>query len=475
MQAPEADPNLYSLELEQAILGACLFDNSVLRKIETLLDADDFFDPMLGHIYSTMGVIAGQGRLSPVSLAHALSDLDDFGEMGGEDYLKGIARATVSTLAAPEYAKGIRDLANKRRLLAALQELTTCAADIDTTAPAFVNDAEAAILAAVKAEGRVMGSQNIGQQTSEWLSTVQERCQQVGLPGLSTGIGKVDHALGGLRSGALYIIAGRPGMGKSVLMTAIARAAIEAGQGAFLSSLEMPVGQLFSRMAADMAYEDGPISYGDIDRGALNLTQQQRLARIGEKLNTSLLCVSDRSGLTAAQIQREAERARRRLESKGHKLGVIVVDYLGLIRADKHLAGNVVAAEGQKALAMKELAREMEVPVVALCQLSRGVEGRESKRPTLADLRWSGDIEAHADVVSFLYRPAYYIAKEDASDPMHDQHDEWRRLMRDKANVLDFIIEKNRHGPTGAERLWVDIASAAVRDEDPGHFNRRAA
>jgi replicative DNA helicase len=297
------------------------------------------------------------------------------------------------------------------------------------------------------------------------------------MPGLSIGLSEVDRITGGLRKGQLTLLAGRPGMGKSTAALQIAKAVAEQGKGVAFFSLEMTEPELGLRMACDMAFdpmrpvysgEDDNPSYYKAEWGSLDDAQWGRLESAQRAMSSLPVLFDTRPALTSAQIMSAARRIVRNWRKAGIEPGCIIVDHLGLIRPDRQ-TGNKVSEVAEVSGALREMAKALEVPMVALCQLSRDVEKRESKdrRPGLSDLRWAGELEQDAHVVMFLYRPEYYLkAPEPTGDEINDDnaYGAYVRKLDQVRNKLFWIVAKNRQGPTAEAETFCRIDCSAIRD-----------
>lgn len=280
---------------------------------------------------------------------------------------------------------------------------------------------------------------------------------------VTTGFADLDRYLGGYVPGRLIVLAGRPGMGKSTLAPSSARQAARSGAGVFYASLEMTKKELTARLLTDAAWtRETPIPYEHVLKKRLQMHEKERLRTILPKIQELPFIIDDQSGLTVDELQGRARRAARDMAKKGQKLSLVVVDHLGLLKQDAHLVHNQTRAIGEIARKLKLMAKELDVCVLALCQLNRGVEGREDKRPTKADLRQSGEIEENADQVLILYREAYYLAKRQEQDAEAEvaRLEKLQRI----SNDLEIIIDKNRHGQEAMVPAWADMGACAVRN-----------
>ena len=270
----------------------------------------------------------------------------------------------------------------------------------------------------------------------------------------------------GWRRGRFYVIAGRPGMGKSTTALSLLVHTAKQGAGVLFFSLEMTNAELMEMALCDLAWSHSKrIEYRDLGEPLKDTRASESrfelIREAGEMLATYPLTIMDRGGMTIADIRSQALMQSQRLQAQGKRLEVIVVDHLGLIKPSGKYAGNKVAETEEISAALKALAKELNVAVIALVQLNRGVEGREDKRPSLSDLRWSGAIEQDSDVVMFVYREAYYLTK-----PLSDLEDDTARMEKLQAvkNEIEVIFAKHRGGPCPTIKMFCDMGCAVVRD-----------
>lgn len=284
------------------------------------------------------------------------------------------------------------------------------------------------------------------------------------------GLADLAQAIGGWRRKRLYIIAGRPGMGKSTFTLSTMLRTAHAGHGVLFFAQEMGKQELVEMALCDIAYSKARIEYRDISSDAVLrdgfADKFAAIHRVSHLFNSLPLMISDRGGLTVSEIRSQAHQYGQRLAAMGKRLDVIVVDHMGLVAASSTYKGNKVAETEEVSAALKQLAKELDCAVVALSQLSRQVESREDKRPNLSDLRWSGGIEQDADVVMFVYREAYYLSKrEDDGDKEIRRQDRLREVQ----NKIEVLVEKNRGGPTRNLEFFCDVACSVVRDLEAVH------
>jgi replicative DNA helicase len=273
----------------------------------------------------------------------------------------------------------------------------------------------------------------------------------------------LDRALGGWHRKELTIIAARPSMGKSALLFSAFRLAARKGTASLIFSMEMPTEMVTRRMLSDAVWNrDTPIPYVKMLRGSLSEIEVARLAAVSPKIEGLPIAIDDQAGLTVSEIRSRAKRHMERLDAAGQRLDVIVIDHLGKIRASDRYAGNKVHEMGEKTAALAEMAKDLNVAVVAAHQLNRGVEGRDNKRPTLADLRDSGNIEEDAETVMFLYRPAYYLER--TREDGFEREDARKEKLIACQHDLEVILAKNRNGACQTIEFFIDLPSNVVRD-----------
>ncbi len=317
------------------------------------------------------------------------------------------------------------------------------------------------------------GPEQLGETVGQVLNDVNDAYQQGHAPRdfASCGISDLARMIGGWRRKRLYVIAGRPGMGKTTMaLSSLLRTALK-GHGVMLFSLEMGKEELSEMALCDLAYDHNRrVEYRDISILAVARSgfreKFEHVLAVSSLFNSLPFYIDDRQGLTVAAVRSRAQQYAQRLEADGRRLEVIAIDHLGLLRASQSFGGNKVAQTEDVSNDLKRLAKDMNCAVVALAQLSRAVEGREDKRPTLADLRWSGAIEQDADVVMMPYRPEYYLQRKE-DDPDKEMKRE-EKLARVK-NRLELLIEKHRGGPTGMVELYCDMGCAVVRNLGEAH------
>jgi replicative DNA helicase len=426
------------------------------------------------RIYEAASTLIRLGKLaSYVTLKTHFENDATLKEIGGPAYLARLAASATTIINAEEYGRTIYELAQRRKLIGLGSDMVNEAFDtpVDETSRHLIERAEAALYNLAETGKYGQGFQPFSYAITAAIDMAASAYQRGGgLSGISVGLKDLDEKMGGLQPSDLIILAARPAMGKTSLATNIAynvakayRAehqtdgsvkVLDGGVVAFFS-LEMSSEQLATRIIA----EQSAISSEKIRRGKISEDEYARLVEVSQELQALPLYIDSTGGLTIAQV---AARARRLKRQRG--LGLVVVDYLQLLGGSARKAAEGRVQEvSEITVGLKALAKELNVPILALSQLSRQVENRDDKRPQLADLRESGSIEQDADVVLFIYREEYYLTRKEPR-PNTSEHQEWQELM-DKVNgVAEIIIGKQRHGPTGIVDLQFDASLTKFQD-----------
>ena len=458
IQNPETMP--HSIEAEQQLLGAILTNNDLYDRVASIIGAEHFYDPVHTRIYEVAsGRIAKNALASPVTLKSFMAEDEGLKELGGPAYLVKLAGASISAFAVKDYAQMIYDLAIRRELIRLGRDISDKAARVNVASEPKEQIVEAEQqLYQLSEQGQTeQGFQSFLKTITEAVNIANMAYQRGGgLAGLSTGLTDLDKLLGGLHPSDLIILAGRPSMGKTSLATNIAfnvaksykrgmkpdgtEGTIDGGVVGFFS-LEMSAEQLAGRVLA----EASGISSRKIREGDITESDFQRFVEAATKLEACPLYIDDTPALPIAQL---AARARRLKRLQG--LDLLVIDYLQLCRG---LADNRVNEIAEISMGMKAIAKELNIPVIALSQLSRQVENRDDKRPQLSDLRESGSIEQDADVVMFVYRGEYYKEREKPGEEELDKMEEWKEAMGNLHGKAEIIVGKQRHGPIGTVKL----------------------
>jgi replicative DNA helicase len=461
---------LHSIELEQEILGAVLVTNSALEIIEREVSAEDFSEPLHGQLFETFANVRDMHGVITLPLVIA--------SMGGDknaivadgvtlgQYVARLAREACIPGNARAYAKQIREFSDRRKILATTETLSNGiqgnqpAADIAGAGIELLDEI------ATRASAGSTPQVSLREANDKSLARMQYGMQNPGkLAGMSWGLAGLDTKTGGLKRGEMLVMAGRPSMGKTALALCVARATASAGEATYFQSLEMGDISLSDRNLADVAFErQRPIPYYDIANGTLNEAQARRIIEAARLQREWPLTIDPAPGLTVSQIAARARRHKQTLERQGLRLGPVIVDHMHIVKPSKRYSGNRVNEVGEISAALKALAKELDVPVIALAQLSRALENREDKRPTMVDLRDSGTIEQDADAIIFVYREAYYLER--STGATKEQEDARVDRLLDARDQLEAIVAKQRNGPTGTVHLFCNIACNAVRDQE---------
>ena len=452
----------HSIEAEQQLLGAILTNNDVFDRVDAIISADHFYDPVHARIYDVAAQRIKKNALaSPVTLKAFLEDDPGLKELGGPAYLVRLAGAAISAFAARDYAQMIYDFAIRRELITLGQNIADKARtmDISSEPKEQIVEAEQELYRMAEAGTTESGFQSFLRAVTDAVLVANAAYQRDGgLAGVSTGLVDMDKKLGGLHKSDLLILAGRPSMGKTSLATNIAfniakaykkGALPDGGEGAVnggvvgFFSLEMSAEQLAARILSEAA----EIPSEQIRRGDMTEAEFRRFVDAAKALEACPLFIDDTPALPISQVAARARRLKRT-----HGLDVLMVDYLQLLRGSSR-SENRVNEISEITQGLKAIAKELNIPVIALSQLSRQVESREDKRPQLSDLRESGSIEQDADVVMFVFREEYYKEREKPGDHEMEKMAQWQEEMERLHGKAEVIIGKQRHGPIGTVEL----------------------
>ncbi len=457
-EAGISDALPHNIEAEQQLLGAILTNNDIYDRVAAIIGPQHFFEPTHARIFEVAASrIAKNNLASPVTLKAFLEDDEGLKELGGAAYLVRLAGAAISGFAARDYAQMIYDLAIRRELIGLGREISDKAGKVDIASEPKeqIVEAEQALYALGEQGQTDSGFQSFLKAVTDAVNVANAAYQRDGgLAGISTGLTDMDKKLGGLHRSDLLILAGRPSMGKTSLATNIAYNIAKAYQKGTLHdgtegatnggvvgfySLEMSAEQLAARILS----EASEVPSEQIRRGDMTEEEFRRFVEAAKQLEACPLYIDDTPALPISQLAARARRLKRT-----HGLDVLFIDYLQLVRpaTAKDSRVNEVSEITQ---GLKAIAKELDIPVVALSQLSRQVESRDDKRPQLSDLRESGSIEQDADVVMFVYREEYYKEREKPGDHELDKMQVWMDDMEALRGKAEVIIGKQRHGPIG--------------------------
>jgi replicative DNA helicase len=452
----------HSVEAEQQLLGAILTNNDVYDRIASIIGPQHFHDPVHARIFEIAATrIAKNALASPVTLKAFLEDDEGLKELGGPAYLARLAGAAISAFAVRDYAQMIYDFAIRRELIGLGRDISDKAARVDVSSEPKdqIVEAEQQLYKLSEQGQTESGFQSFLKAVTDAVNVANAAFQREGgLAGVATGLDDIDKKLGGLHRSDLLILAGRPSMGKTSLATNIAfnvakaykkgkkpdgtEGAIDGGVVGFYS-LEMSAEQLAARILS----EASEVPSDQIRRGDMTEAEFRRFVEAAKALEACPLYIDDTPALVISQLAARARRLKRT-----HGLDVLIVDYLQLVRGTGR-SENRVNEISEITMGLKAIAKELDIPVIALSQLSRQVENREDKRPQLSDLRESGSIEQDADVVMFVYREEYYLSREEPSPNELEKVAIWQERMEQAHGKAEVIIGKQRHGPIGNVEL----------------------
>lgn len=433
-------------ECEYALLATLLFDSKRVDRVADIVKPEDFSVPFFGRIYGL--VVNGHARGEPVSILtlRPLIEVDPAYEPhGGTAFLAKLAPLTAGVLDAAQLGRQVVSFARRRRFREGIQEANEAAADPTFPIEQAVDIADAAITEAVGKQ------QSIAQISAA--DAMRARLKDAGKPKRSIKCGRVpsiDGLLGGMRPKQLVIGAGRPGMGKTAAALSYSLGAARNGHGVLFVSLEMSADELVGRMAADISFNGrGGVPYADINGDEPSIHAVRAMDNAANILDEMPFEIVDAGSLTIGRLDMIVRSYKRRFAAKGHSLDLVVVDYLQLLRSDDRKA-SAYEAVSEISRRLKGMAKDHDVAVFALAQLSRAVEQRPDKRPVLSDLRESGQIEQDADAVLFFYRHAYYLRQ---ALPASEHDPMYATVMAEVEacqNTIEFIARKVRNGTDGS-------------------------
>jgi replicative DNA helicase len=449
-----------SVESEQALIGAVLLQNSNLERVPSAFAAASFHDPVHARMWETIKQRVESGKVvTPITLKALMSEDPGFHEIGGGGYISALVSVASTPNAVKDCAETIMEMAERRRVMDICTEGLATASRPDTDFREALAQLEASLLA----------TEAKGPDEAQWMADVARLARLdiseaarngVSLAGISTGIQPLDDIIGGLKPKKMVVLAGRSSMGKTAAALWMAKSAAQAGVGVYFVSREMGADELSQRMISAVSAQMGePVAYSDMQHPD-RLTERELAAitRAALQLEGIPIAVAPSHVRSVGRIMTDVRRARRKLEARGKPLGLIVVDYLQLLHSDSGRRENRTVEVSEISAALKALAMELGVPVLALSQLSRKVEERDDKRPQLSDLRESGSIEQDADTVIFVFREEYYIERMQP-EPGSPEHVEWRQRLQESRGKVDFIVGKNRGGPVETAKAFVQIST----------------
>lgn len=449
-----------NIEAEQALLGAVLVNNETMHKIPDL-EADHFFDPVHARLFEAMQKkIAADELVSPITMKHFATSDSGMAELGGANYLVRMAGASTSPLTAPAIAATIIELAARRSLIIAAREAIERAGDAQGGA---VDEIRADL------EGKLADSYDLNGKDAPFATIMESVVAAVdaaneaykgGTPrGAQCGLKSIDEYLGAFKPGQVYIIAGRPSMGK----TAIALNIASRVDGVVFASLEMTDEALANRLISQKLREGGAnIPYRNIENGWLNEADFRQVVEASMELKSANMITIKPGNSELSKLLSSIRSAARQVKKRG-ELRMIVLDFLQLVSVR---GASKFDAIGEVTKAFKAIALQYDIPVVVLSQINRGVESRDDKRPVLSDLRGSGEIEEHGDNILFCYRPAYYLEREINGitdiEAKADAHADLAAMQ----NSLELIVAKQKNGKIGTIHLGCEVKFNHLYDKE---------
>ena len=452
-----------NLEAEQTVLGSVLVSNEIYDEIPDI-NEESFFNPVNKKIYKIINDLMSKGLLAnPITLKNFFSNEDELSDIGGSEYLVKLTKFSTSKLQIKYYANLLHDLKIRRSLIDISRETLDEALNKNSEI-----NAEQIIESAEKKLFDIAERGKFNKSYIEFKEALVETIamassaykNEEGIVGVPTGLRDLDNMLGGLHKSDLVIIAGRLSMGKTALATNIAfnaaKRILEKQKKSSVTffSLEMSSEQLSTRILS----EQSRITSSNIRRGKINQDEFEKFIETSKNLENLPLFIDDTPAITISTLSNRARRIKRL-----HGLDLIIVDYIQLMKSGNYRNEGRVQEVAEITQGLKAIAKELNVPVLALSQLSRAVEQRDDKKPQLSDLRESGSIEQDADVVGFVFREEYYLEKLEPRAGTAE-HVEWQEKMSLIHGQAELIIGKQRHGPTGIVRLEFESAFTKFKD-----------
>jgi len=462
----------HNTQAEQALLGAVITNNDAINRVGEYLKPEHFYEPVHQRIYESILKFVDRGIIAtPVTLKNHFDKDEALIDVGGAEYLVRLAGMSVAIINLEAYGKIIYDLAVRRHLIEIGEDVVNDAYEqkIDSNAKDQIEAAEQKLFNLASEGSGETGFQSLKVSLIEAINKADAAFKRTeSISGIATHFTDLDNLLGGLQNSDLLILAGRPSMGKTAFSINMAVNAAkfmldnhkgEEGEhppsvGFF--SLEMSSEQLAARM---IAMESG-VDSSKMRTGNLTDDEFAQLVQGNKELHKLPFFMDDTPALSISALRTRARRLKRK-----HNLGLLIVDYLQLLKgSSKSSEASRVQEVSEITQGLKAVAKELNIPVIALSQLSRAVEQREDKRPQLSDLRESGSIEQDADIVMFIYREEYYEERKKPSDSESEKMAQWQANMETCQNITEIIIAKQRHGPIGTAKLY--FSSRTTKFED---------
>ncbi|MBN36730.1 MAG: replicative DNA helicase [Rhodospirillaceae bacterium] len=483
-EAPAYRSMPHNEEAEQALLGAILVNNDVLNRVEDFLRGEHFYIPVHGRIYDAIQQVIEKAQIAnPITLRALFESDEALAEVGGAGYLARLAASAATIINAAEYAKQIHEHFLRRELIAIGEDMVNEAFEhtVERDAESQIEEAEKQLFDLAETGNNSGDFRSFKEVAIEALGTMEAAYRnEAGMSGTATGLSDLDDQLGGLHRSDLIILAARPGMGKTSIVTNISfdiakryrsevdqsgTASIADGGVVGIFSLEMSSEQLITRVLSEASGVPSDL----LRRGNINQKDFEAIVRASQELSRIPLFIDDTPAISIQALRTRARRLKRQ-----HGLSLVIVDYLQLVRPSGRSNNDSRVQEvSEVTQGLKALAKELDLPVIACSQLSRAVEQREDKRPLLSDLRESGSIEQDADIVMFLYREEYYQSRlqpqpkdgeNDDSASFRERLEQWQQRMDRIRGITEVIVAKHRHGATGDVKLFFNAATTEYTD-----------
>lgn len=435
-----------NIEAEASLLGALLIDGEAMVKIADSIDGEDFFDPRHKHIYqAAQALYEARSPLDVLTLSNQLKSNGLLDMIGGASYLTELTNFVPTAAHAEQYADIVAQKALRRRMIKASHDVSELSYDESKSLKELVEEAESRLFEVSQqhVKQNIVSLETILSESFDRLDDLHK--DKAKLRGTPTGYKDLDAMLAGLQKSDLFILAARPSIGKTAFVMNLAHnIAVQSKESVLVFSLEMSKEQLVDRL---LAMESGVDAWA-LRTGNLNDSDFEKIGNAMGTLSEAKIYIDDSPGITVSDMRTKSRR-----EAHQHGVGLVIVDYLQLMSGGSRFGSfeNRVQEISEISRGLKGLARELNVPVVALSQLSRSVENRSPQIPQLSDLRESGSIEQDADVVAFLYREDYYNPESE------------------RKNIMDVLIKKHRNGPVGNVELYFDREKQRIRSLDSKH------
>lgn len=484
MAEPAQDIAPHSVELEQALLGACLNSQDAYHKV-SFLKAEHFFEPIHAIIFQRIqdAVSAGQ-NISPLVVAQnppeMTDDLKQALKMTFPQYVALLCREATSIRNAPDYARMIHELYLRRKVEELGQHIAEGARNADHT------DSAADMVTSAVSEldklladddGKKKTDLSIGEASDRAVEQIASAYQNNGkIVGMTWGLKDLDDRTSGIHKGRMVIIGARTSVGKSAFALSTLLRTAQAGHGVLYVSLEMTAEELTLRAISDLMYSDGgnPLPYFTLHRGQFAERDFDRIRQAQEDLHRLPIRIEEQAGLSVQQIVSRARRARTHFERQGKTLDVVCVDHLHIVSGTDRYGSSKVAEVGETSKTLKALAKDLNVGVIVPCQLNRSSDHDGGRKPMLADLKYSGDIEQDADTVILIYREAAHIEQKIKETSDEATLSDLNTRLNQVRNQMDLLIEKQRMGPKGTVQVFCDMGSNAIRNLERGRFTNMA-